>query len=875
MRRMSLVVGVFFLSFVSSSFSGTVKIDGGSSYATIQAAVDAAVSGDRILISTGVFCEAVAVWNKDLTLEGGYDEGLVSRPGGFTGLTSSNQSSVIWFNISSSHVDQVSFFHGIANGFTLGYGGGCVMNQSWVEFNDSSIFSNQAIYGGGLFVDELSQAILTGRSRIYDNIALWRGGGVHVKGMLDILHEDSDIVHNIVSNGYGGGIFLEQAYLQISQGDILDNIAAGTDTLSAGGGIAAISSELVLGDGLYISNNMAFWGGGLSLLDSTAHVGRATSADVMFNHNTAWYGGGLQAWTSEINLRGALFRDNAVTTSGGAAFLWDSRVSSDTNRLIVLNNHAALDGGGFYLANCQANWSAVSFGDGLEPGNEAGNSGGGLYLTNSAVHIYGGQFIGNRSGFSVVYTNGQGGAIAAYRSGLILTNGPGLDGLYTNVVFRHNQASNYFGGAVYLGDESHINFHNGFAEGNQATDGGMLYASPACAFLFVNCTLTGNTAMTDGGAIAARGDGTIHDCRFLNNTAGRGGGGIQLDRCMMEISQSSFIRNVAAYSGGGVHCYDAAFVDINTPADEPLYSSTSGWRSLFLGNRPEGVSISFRSTGTLSRVAFISNDFNCINVLSSQLVLKESLVDGYSSMSMGLTSSTGTISSCTLFGGINVSAASGLSLSNTILVGSISTSDTSRVVADYCCTPAELRPGTGNITNAPILYANYHQRANSPTINAGSAVDDPFLLDMDAESRVGATSDIGCDEFVDEDNDGLPSYMETGTGHIENEFDMGSNPLNPDTDGDGFGDNDEWWADTDPNQAGSCLRISRIENEGPYLRLYWQGGERVLQYLEESTDMFGEWSMITILTPPTATATNFTVNNHLPNVQYRLRTYRQ
>ena len=154
-------------------------------------------------------------------------------------------------------------------------------------------------------------------------------------------------------------------------------------------------------------------------------------------------------------------------------------------------------------------------------------------------------------------------------------------------------------------------------------------------------------------------------------------------------------------------------------------------------------------------------------------------------------------------------------------------------------------------------------------------MDDPALRDMDGELRYGAVSDIGCDEFFDEDGDQLPSYMENGSGHIASDYAMGSNPLNPDTDGDGFRDNDEWWADTDPNQSGSCLRFSQIANEGPAMRLYWQGGARVIQYLEASYDEGREWLLVTTLYPPTATVTNFPVGEFGSNVLYRIRTWRE
>src|SRR5262249_60501171 len=49
--------------------SVTIEING-QTYATIQEAVDAAVSGDIVLVSAGTFREQVTVSGKDITIQG-------------------------------------------------------------------------------------------------------------------------------------------------------------------------------------------------------------------------------------------------------------------------------------------------------------------------------------------------------------------------------------------------------------------------------------------------------------------------------------------------------------------------------------------------------------------------------------------------------------------------------------------------------------------------------------------------------------------------------------------------------------------------------------------------------------------------------------
>lgn len=61
---------------------------------------------------------------------------------------------------------------------------------------------------------------------------------------------------------------------------------------------------------------------------------------------------------------------------------------------------------------------------------------------------------------------------------------------------------------------------------------------------------------------------------------------------------------------------------------------------------------------------------------------------------------------------------------------------------------------------------------------------------------------------LDTDGDGLPDWVETNTGVYRSPTDTGTDPNNPDTDGDGVLDGDEVPAGTNPNQAGDAFRIT-------------------------------------------------------------------
>ncbi len=80
--------------------------------------------------------------------------------------------------------------------------------------------------------------------------------------------------------------------------------------------------------------------------------------------------------------------------------------------------------------------------------------------------------------------------------------------------------------------------------------------------------------------------------------------------------------------------------------------------------------------------------------------------------------------------------------------------------------------------------------------------------DFDGDSQGDA-----CDS--DDDNDGLADAVETNTGVFLSASDTGTNPLNADSDGDGFTDGAEVAAGSDPNDPGSLPQVGAIPTLGP------------------------------------------------------------
>ncbi len=112
----------------------------------------------------------------------------------------------------------------------------------------------------------------------------------------------------------------------------------------------------------------------------------------------------------------------------------------------------------------------------------------------------------------------------------------------------------------------------------------------------------------------------------------------------------------------------------------------------------------------------------------------------------------------------------------------------------------------GGLGVNPFLNPKGYLKIASPAV--GAAAGSSLVKDIQGESRSGV-ADIGADEFVDSDNDGLPDWLEalgvtTPGGDPDNddldnltEYNLhGTNPQVADTDGDGLDDGDEVTAGT-------------------------------------------------------------------------------
>ncbi|MBN2053990.1 right-handed parallel beta-helix repeat-containing protein, partial [bacterium] len=138
-------------------------------------------------------------------------------------------------------------------------------------------------------------------------------------------------------------------------------------------------------------------------------------------------------------------------------------------------------------------------------------------------------------------------------------------------------------------------------------------------------------------------------------------------------------------------------------------------------------------------------------------------------------------------------------------------------IVDYNCFwengntyTGDVTPGPNDISQDPAMTQQGRMNSGSPCIDQAEDAYAPDV-DIDSESRpYNGQSDMGADEWIDTDGDGLPDWFETQYGDMtpdsdpdgDNltaivEYDYGTDPTCADTDGDGLTDDEEIAAGAD------------------------------------------------------------------------------
>ena len=284
------------------------------------------------------------------------------------------------------------------------------------------------------------------------------------------------------------------------------------------------------------------------------------------------------------------------------------------------------------------------------------------------------------------------------------------------------------------------------------------------------------------------------------------------------------LTNGAAGYGGGVWCESSSATVSNCMLTGNLAYLGGGATGGTLNNcRLNGNSSTYgggASGGTLNNCTLRGNSASAAGGGANVCTLNNCTLSGNSATNYGGGVTGGTLNNCIVYYN---SAPNGDNYSDYI-------------VFNYSCT-TPLPPNViGNLANAPLFvdYAggNLRLQTNSPCINAGSNAYAPAGPDLDGNPRiVGGAVDIGSYEFQSPQS--LISYAWLQQYGLPTD---GSADLT-DADGDGLNNWQEWRTGTNPTNALSVLRLFSPAPGTPGVIVRWQSVSGVNYFLERNTDL--------------------------------------
>ena len=311
---------------------------------TIQEAINAALSGDEIVVSPGTYMENVSFLDKNIKLRSldPLDPNCVAQTiidGNGTEscikiLSGQDQSTVVaGLRCQNGHGE-------FGGGIHVGNSVGPILMYNYVIGNTADR------YGGGIDSRNDAYAEII-NNVVIDNFASDAGGGVHVGPRSSALIKNNRILYNETTGEAGGGIY---AFSRTTAW-IINNQIIGNRTISGnGGGIwlwdcpgGIVEGNIIVGNSAepFISQGGTGLGGGIGMLNAVTLV-----QNNVICGNNADQGGGI--WIQNENV-GNLINNTIVGNQAefiGAGIAVAYNVKSNIANNIIANNGS---GGGLYI----------------------------------------------------------------------------------------------------------------------------------------------------------------------------------------------------------------------------------------------------------------------------------------------------------------------------------------------------------------------------------------------------------------------------------------------------------------------------------------------------------------------------------------------
>jgi len=376
-------------------------------YSTIQAAIDASSNGDVIKLKNGIYStvnnysslKQVVYLNKSISLLGGYDDNFSEPPDPDTNVSNINPQGngrgVYITDNSKPIIDGVHISEGDASGLGGNFlgqdcGGGIYIYDAESLIKNSQIYSNTAWNGGGIYVRTGTTTLI--QDNIFSNNVLLRGGGVNVANRgLTVISKSK--VHDNVAGYKGGGLYASLAtdlsHKTVTHISINDSVFTYNNS-ERGGGIYSGTAITITNSS--IMSNTATDGGGLYLLpwSDAGATAMVDNNSIFYNTATGNGGGGFIIGygtnVTTIKNNNIQFNNsgleclNCVNWGGGGLYL-DVNAVLDKNKII--NNYSQAFGGGLLLENAD-----VELRNNIVAKNQSYSSGCGIVMIDSVANYF-------------------------------------------------------------------------------------------------------------------------------------------------------------------------------------------------------------------------------------------------------------------------------------------------------------------------------------------------------------------------------------------------------------------------------------------------------------------------------------------------------
>lgn len=583
-------------NYISATLNPAISRHVPSQYSTIQAAINAAVNGDYVIVEDGTYYENLQIVGKEITLASHYfidgdtmhiDDTVIDgsqsrnpaegsviaiRPGTSPGL--------------SSHII----------GFTITHGRG----RTVIQTQGSSTITKSV--GGGIYVDN-NHPILT-RNKIVENDADDEGGGSYafqglpnLGGMVGIgrinhggnLFRDNqaDLGKDIYIDGVG---YRDEIKAQNCGFSVF---AAADTTVSTYWATSTAPIDFTGGQGERQAITSDIW---VATDGSNANSGTSSNSPFLSIDYALSLAYGSEEEPVTIHIAPGIYSPSFtgerfplqmiswVTLAGSGAdetFL-DAEATVDMpNRVInmdkvqgctvrdltltggVVSTGKGLNGGGIAIVDADVNLSSITAlncsaaGDGGCLHIMASNADcDDLNISSSSATGYGGALAAKTSQTSL--NNSQLSSNSANRGAGIYAIEGKLTMTVTQVLDNSTNGTQRRGGGIYLVSNTQSSIHNSIIKGNSADTGAGIFLQDALDFSILNSKLVNNlqsvSSFSNGGGALywnAGSSGLLANNLIANNTAYQGGAGYGMST--LDFRNNTISNNRANYRGGAFY----------------------------------------------------------------------------------------------------------------------------------------------------------------------------------------------------------------------------------------------------------------------------------------------------------------------------------